>query len=125
MSILFSTNGVIVGGNGRIRRGGEFTHSDIVSGAITIPTGNSISKITLTSVSTLTVRANIDLPNFALEIDNTSNSNDVTITVTSNDGLTTLYKSAAGGNKVSKNKYVQLTCVGNCWTLAEFEIPSA
>lgn len=61
-------------------------------------------------------------PNFALEI---APSQDLTITVTKTVGstVTTLYPSEAGGNVAYSGGYYQLTCVGNCWTLAPFTVP--
>ena len=103
---------------------GNKTESDLVDGVLTIGGGNSLTRLTLTTVQTLTVLANEGVPNFALEIDNTGNGNDVTVTVKDSTGTTTLNASAAGGNTVSTGKYYQLTCVGNCWTLAEFTVPT-
>jgi hypothetical protein len=103
---------------------GDKTESDLVNGALSIGGGNSITKLTLTTVQALTVKANEGTPNFALEIDNTGNSNDVTVTVKDSTGTTTLNASVAGGDTVGAGKYVQLTCVGSCWTLAEFTVPT-
>lgn len=99
---------------------GAKTESDLVDGALSIGEPNSITKLTLTTAQTLTVLANEGVPNFALEIDNTGNSNDVTVTVKDSTGTTTLKASAAGGNTIDDGAYVQLTCVGNCWTMAVF-----
>lgn len=99
---------------------GAKTESDLVDGALSIGEPNSITKLTLTTAQTLTVLANEGVPNFALEIDNTGNSNDVTVTVKDSTGTTTLKTSAAGGNTIDDGAYVQLTCVGNCWTMAVF-----
>ena len=104
--------------------GGSETEADLVEGELSISSTNSLTKLTLTTVHTLTVLANAGMPNFALEIDNTGNSNDVTVMVKDSAGTTTLNASAAGGNTVGAGKYYQLTCVGNCWTLAEFEVPT-
>lgn len=99
---------------------GAKTESDLVDGALSIGEPNSVTKLTLTTAQTLTVLANDGVPNFALEIDNTGNSNDVTVTVKDSTGTTTLKASAAGGNTIDDGAYVQLTCVGNCWTMAVF-----
>ena len=107
-----------------IVNGGSKTESNLVDGALAIGGGNSVTRLTLMTVQTLTVLANAGTPNFALEIDNTGNSNDVTVTVKDSTGMTTLNASAAGGNTVGSGKYYQLTCVGNCWTLAEFTVPT-
>ena len=99
---------------------GAKTESDLVDGALSIGESNSITKLTLTTAQTLAVLANEGVPNFALEIDNTGSSNDVTVTVKDSTGTTTLKASAAGGNTIDDGAYVQLTCVGNCWTMAIF-----
>ncbi len=85
---------------------------------------NMITPIS-TSQSTLTVNciyANEDAPNFVVEITPTSN---LVLTVTASDKwrteTTTLKHSVAGGNTLEANKTYQVTAVGNCWTLAEFE----
>ena len=102
---------------------GTRTESGIVDGVLTIYGGNSLTKLKLTTVQSITVKANEGTPNFALEIDNTDNSNDVTVTVV-DFADTTLNSSVSGGSTVGAGKYVQLTCVGSCWTLAEFANPS-
>lgn len=109
-----------VGGEGGIRDGGSKTEDELVEGALAIAFTNSITKLTLTTAQTLTVLANAGTPNFALEIDNTGNSNDVTVTVKDSTGTTTLKASAAGGTTIDDGAYVQLTCVGGCWTMAVF-----
>lgn len=109
-----------VGGEGGISNGGSKTESDLIEGVLTIASTNSVTKLTLTTAETLTVLANEGVPNFALEIDNTGNSNDVTVTVKDSTGTTTLKASAAGGNTIDDGAYVQLTCVGGCWTMAVF-----
>ena len=55
------------------------------------------------------------LPNFVIEINNLK-ACDVTLQWGSED----LKFSAAGGNHMEANKYYQITCVGWCWTMAEF-----
>lgn len=103
---------------------GDKTDADIPSdGILAIDGGNSLTRLTLTTLQAFTVKANTGVPNFALEIDNTGNSNDVTVTVVDSLG-TALKASAAGGDTVGAGKYVQLTCVGSCWTLAEFTVPT-
>jgi uncharacterized protein (TIGR02145 family) len=62
--------------------------------------------------------------NFAVEIDNKSASLDcvVTLVLTVGGVQQTIRLAAASGAvaKVKAGKYYQLTCVGSCWTLAEF-----
>lgn len=101
---------------------GNKTESDIVNGKFSIDGQNSTTKLDLTSVSTLTILSNVGVPNFAITIDNSLNANDVSISVKTNDELTTLYHSKAGGTSVLAGSIVQITALGNCWTLAEFEV---
>ena len=87
---------------------------------------NALSRLS-TNQSVLTLNVNLtadEVANFAVEIAASAN---VTLTVTSTtDGVaTTLKKSAAGGDSLESGKFYQMTCVGSCWTLAEFEAPSA
>ena len=107
-------------GNCEIHDGGSKTESDLVEGVLTIASTNSVTKLTLTTAQTLTVLANEGVPNFALEIDNTGNSNDVTVTVKDSTGTTTLNPSYSGGTKCYAGKFYQLTCVGTCWNITEY-----
>lgn len=106
--------------------GGNKTEADLISGdlgdMLVVDGVNTLTTIALTTVSALTISCSTDIPNFALEIDNTGNANDVTLSVQNRNAA--LKPSTAGGTTVGAGKYVQLTCVGNCWTLAEFEIPT-
>ena len=95
---------------------------DFDQGLLAIDGGNVVTKVTLTTVNAVKFSVDESVPAFAIEIDNTGNSNDVTIAVM--NGSTTLKYSSAAGNQVGAGKYVQLTCVGSCWTLAEFEAPT-
>jgi hypothetical protein len=95
---------------------------EIDQGVLSIDGGNTVTKVTLATVNAVTFSVDESVPAFAIEIDNTGNSNDVTVTVV--NGATTLKYSIAAGNQVGAGKYVQLTCVGGCWTLAEFEAPT-
>lgn len=104
---------------------GTKDESDLNNGKLAIGCGNSNTELTLTTVSTLTVLANSGVPNFALLVDNSENSNDVTVTVKDSTDATTFYQSTAAGNKVSAGKICQITCVGKCWTLAEFGTANA
>ena len=58
--------------------------------------------------------------NFALEIEN-SQSCQLTIQKKVGNTITTLKHSVAAGNTLEANKTYQVTAVGTCWTLAEFE----
>lgn len=103
---------------------GTKTEADLSNGKLAIGCGNSNTELTLTTVSALTVLANSGVPNFALLVDNSGNSNDVTVIVKDSTDETTFYQSTAAGNTVSSGKIYQITCVGKCWTLAEFETPA-
>lgn len=100
---------------------GTKTEADLDEGTLVISTGNSTTALTLTTVSAVTICANPGVPNFAVTIDNSGNSGDVTVTVKDNTGTTTLLTSSDAGNKVEAGAISQLTCVSNCWTLADFE----
>ena len=98
------------------------SEEEIDQGVLSIDGGNTVTKVTLATVNAVTFSVDESVPAFAIEIDNTGNSNDVDVTVV--NGATTLKYSSAAGNQVGAGKYVQLTCVGSCWTLAEFEAPA-
>ena len=84
---------------------------------VTDENGNVLA---LTTVNALTVKyTGTGAPNFTLEIDNTGNSGAVTVTV-KDASDNTLFYSTAAGNSIAAGKYVQLTCVNKCWTMAEF-----
>jgi hypothetical protein len=104
---------------------GTKDESDLSNGKLATGCGNSNTELTLTTVSTLTVLANSGVPNFALLVDNSENSNDVTVTVKDSNDKNPLLQSTAAGNKVSAGKICQITCVGKCWTLAEFGTANA
>ena len=95
---------------------------DIDQGVLAVDGNNTVTSVVLTTVNAITFSVDETVPAFALEIDNTGNSNDVDVTVVK--GATTLKYSTAAGNTVAAGKFVQLTCVGSCWTLAEFEAPT-
>lgn len=103
----------------------------VLTDASSIPVeNNAISQLT-TSKSSLTLNVNCEpgeIPNFAVEITTTEA---VTLSVVKIVGsgssavATTLKYSAAGGNELESGKTYQLTCVGSCWTVAEFVDPTA
>ena len=115
--------------------GGDDTNGMLEAGSITIEYKGSDGYVgnvpnnsnASASISTSSVKFRCTLPdnvyacNFAIKLSVSSAS---TITVVKNVGGTdtTLYHSVAGGNTVEANKTYQLTCVGDCWTLAEFEV---
>lgn len=89
-------------------------------------TNNAIQELT-SAQAALTLNVNCaegEVPNFAVEI---SASAAITLTITKTVGstVTTLWPSEAGGTSLESGKFYQITCVGNCWTLAEFVDPNA
>lgn len=103
---------------------GTKTESNLSNGKLAIGCGNSTTELTLTTVNALTVLANPGVANFALLVDNTRNSNAVTVTVKDSADANTFYQSTDAGNTIGAGKICQVTCVGKCWTLAEFEAPA-
>lgn len=113
---------------GSVRSGGALTDA----ASVTVP-NNALSTLT-TAQSALTLNVNcstFEVPNFAVEI---TASAAVTITVTKTlfddetnevTSTTTLKYSLAGGNELDSGKTYQLTCVGTCWTVAEFVDPTS
>lgn len=98
----------------------------LTDGASINVANNSISRLT-TSQSALTLNVNLvdgEVANFAVEI---TASADITLTITStlNNVATTLKYADSAGNVLTSGKFYQVTCVGSCWTLAEFIDPSA
>lgn len=70
---------------------------------------------------TLIVKVNDgEVVNFAIEIEN-SQSCQLTIQKQVGNTTTALKHSVAAGNTLEANKTYQVTAVGTCWTLAEFE----
>lgn len=96
------------------------TEQDITGGQVELNNINAITTITLTTLSALTLvtKNSTAANNFVVEIDNTNNTNDVPITI--RHGNNTLKVARTGGNTVWAGSYVQLTCVGNCWVMADF-----
>lgn len=87
---------------------------------------NAIQELS-SSQSALTLNVNCsagEVPNFAVEI-SASTAITLTVTKTVNNTVTTLYPSENGGTSLESGKYYQVTCVGNCWTLGVFTVPSA
>lgn len=112
--------------NSHLKNGVAEYNSD--DGLVSAP-NNRNSTYTYTGSNTLDfVVSPIDgmAPNFAVKIVSTA-ATDGTVTVyKKQNGLyIPLKPSVAGGTTVEAGKTYQLTCVGDCWTLAEFEEPSA
>lgn len=97
----------------------------LTDGATVSVPNNAVSTLS-SSQSALTLNVNLgegEVPNFAVEI---TAGAAITLTVTKTVGSTTstLKYSEAAGNSLESGKFYQVTCVGNCWTLAEFTAPS-
>lgn len=89
-------------------------------------TNNALQKLT-SAQAALTLNVNCEageVPNFAVEI-SAGAAIKLTLTKTVGSTVTTLWPSEAGGTELESGKYYQVTCVGNCWTLAEFIDPNA
>lgn len=98
----------------------------VLTDAASIDVPNNALSTLATAQSTLTLNVNVganEVPNFAVEV---TPSVDCTLTVTKKVGstTTTLNPSVAGGNSLTTGKLYQVTCVGSCWTLAEFTVPT-
>lgn len=100
---------------------GTKTEADLVDGKLTISTGNSVTHLNLETVSNLTIVSNPGVPNFAILVDNSTNTHNVVVTVVSNDELTTLRNSVTQGTTIEAGKVMQLTSVGDCWVMSEFK----
>lgn len=105
---------------GKILDGGSLTDA----ASVNVP-NNALSTLA-TAQATLTLNVNVgasEVPNFAVEV---TPSVDCTLTVTKtvSNVPTALTPSVAGGDSLTAGKKYQVTCVGSCWTLAEFAMPS-
>jgi hypothetical protein len=105
---------------GSVKNGGPLTD------AASIDVPNDALSTLATAQAALTLNVNVgvnEVPNFAVEV---TPSADCTLTVTKTVGnsTTTLSPSVAGGDSLTTGKKYQLTCVGSCWTLAEFTVPT-
>lgn len=105
---------------GKVKDGGSLTDGATVS----VP-NNSVSTLS-SSQASLTLNVELaagEIPNFAVEI---TAGAAITLTVTKTTGgvATTLKYAEAAGNALESGKFYQVTCVGSCWTLAEFVVPT-
>lgn len=115
------TSGGVAEAVGSVPEGGSKTGADLVDGTLAIEGAGSWTSLTLTTEAALTILANKGIPNFAITVDNSDNANDVEVTVKTSDETATLKHSVAGGTTIAAGSVVQITAVGNCWTLASFE----
>lgn len=95
--------------------------SNIKDGVLDVDSNNCNSRINLSTISSLVIKcSDAGVPhNFTIDIDNTGNPNAVSLSVV--DPMFTLKHSAVSGTSIAAGKYVQVTVVGNCWSMAEFE----
>lgn len=104
----------------------SITNGGALTDAATVDVPNNALSTLATAQASLTLNVNLDggdVPNFAVEV---TPSTDVTLTVTNTVGNTTtaLSPSVSAGNELAAGKKYQVTCVGSCWTLAEFTVPT-
>lgn len=97
---------------------------DPTDGLVSAPNNRNLT-YTYTGTNTLNfVVSPIDgmAANFAVKITSTAQTDGTVAVYKKANGLyTPLKPSIAGGTTVEAGKTYQLTCVGDCWTLAEFE----
>lgn len=102
-------------------------YGNLVDNNVVNVTNNSLHYLT-TNRSALTINLNLtsntEVPNFAVEISALQNC-DITVTTTFNGTVRTLYNNADTGASLEAGKFYQLTCVGSCWVIGEFTIPSS
>ena len=102
--------------------GGSKTNSDLVEGVLTIENQNSWTTLTLDDgTTTLTIKANAGIPNFALTLDNSANDSGLAIVVKDSNETNTLKHSSVAGTIVAANTIAQITAVGDCWAFTYFE----
>ena len=105
---------------GKILDGGALTDA----ASVNVP-NNALSTLA-TAQAALTLNVNVganEVPNFAVEVIPSANCA-LTVTKTVNSTASALSPSVAGGNTLTSGKKYQVTCVGSCWTLAEFDVPT-
>ena len=120
--LMVASNGTAGWGNavGFVKNAGSLTDG----ATITATTLNNGFATLTTSQSALTIVDVVDtneIVNFAIEIEPSVNC---TLTIKKKVGTNspvTLKHSVAAGNTLEAGKTYQVTAVGNCWTLAEFE----
>lgn len=106
---------------GSVPEGGSKTGADLVDGTLAIEGAGSWTSLTLTTEDALTILANEGTPNFAITVDNSGNSNGVTVTVKDSTGNNTLKHSSVAGATIAANTIAQITAVGDCWAFTYFE----
>lgn len=116
-------------GNGLVlvRELAGISDAGALTDAASIDVVNNATQQLTSAQTTLNLNVNCaegEVPNFAVEI---SAGAAITLTLTKTVGntVTTLWPSEAGGTALESGKYYQVTCVGKCWTLAEFVDPNA
>ena len=97
--------------------------ADTDDAVIDVP--NNSRSFLITSKAAITFRvivADGDVPNFAVEIQSTTQTG-IRVKATIGQATSTLKYAEASGNTIDADKLYQLTCVGTCWTIAEFIRP--
>ena len=117
--IVGSTENVI-----ELLKGEDKTESDIASGVLNVNGNNILTNLTIGQNYTGDFSINVTstdedfIPNFVIEIDNQSSA-DINLTVTKNG--TPLKACVIAGTTIAGGNFYQLTCIGSCWTLAQFQ----
>lgn len=96
---------------------------DIDEGVIYVDGHNCSNRLTLrNNESSLIIRCkpSSDAYNCVVEIDNTGNANNVDIGVQGQVG-NSLRHSSSSSTTIQAGKFAQVTVVGTCWSLAEFD----
>jgi len=105
-------------------KGEDKTDGDIASGVLDVNGNNILTNLTIGQNYTGDFAINVTstdedfIPNFVIEIDNQSSA-DINLTVTKNG--TPLKACVIAGTTIAGGNFYQLTCIGSCWTLAQFQ----
>ena len=97
----------------------KLTPATVTAAASISVSNNTVSTIANDSLSAMTIDCTVtngECANFACEI-----STEVACTLAVTINTMAAHPSVSGGTSMEAGKFYQLTCVGTCWTLAEFE----
>jgi hypothetical protein len=116
------SNGTAAWGNavGFVKNAGPLTDGATIT-ATTLNNGFATLSTSQSALTIIDVVGTDEIVNFAIEIEPSVNC---TLTIQKKVGTNspvTLKHSVAAGNTLEAGKTYQVTAVGNCWTLAEFE----
>ena len=120
--VLTSSSGNIAWGNavGFVKNVGALTDASTIT-ATNLNNGLATLSTSQSALTIVDVVESDEVVNFAIEITPSVNC---TLTIQKKVGISepvTLKHSTASGNTLEANKTYQVTAVGTCWTLAEFE----